>query len=88
MKPRLIDANALYRELHNIGGCGAAPGTWEDGWDQAINEAIRLLERAPTLPRAPARKAEARGQSLERPTMQTGGKPIYRQQKQSRKEQI
>ena len=60
LKPRLIDSNALYRELHNIEGCGAAPGTWEDGWDQAINEAIRLLERAPTLPRAPGPRAYVR----------------------------
>lgn len=49
MKIRPIDANALHQALHDAGGCGATPGTWADGWDKAITEAIRLLDEAPTL---------------------------------------
>lgn len=54
---RLIDADAFYEELHSIGGCGAVPDTWADGWDKAIDEAIRLLNRAPTIDAEPVRRA-------------------------------
>ncbi len=43
----LIDKDELYRKLDDIGGCGADKGSWADGWDCAIAEAIRLLETAP-----------------------------------------
>ena len=46
---RLIDANALWQEINNVGGCGAEPDSWADGWDKGINEAIRLVEEAPTI---------------------------------------
>ena len=43
----LIDRDELYRKLDSVGGCGADKESWADGWDCAIEEAIRLLEAAP-----------------------------------------
>ena len=31
--------------LHEIGGCGAEPGTWADGYDKAINEAYEKIKK-------------------------------------------
>ena len=45
----LIDRDALYYKLDSIGGRGADKGSWADGWDKAITEAIRLLEAAPII---------------------------------------
>ena len=45
----LIDKDQLYHNLDSIGGCGAEKGSWADGWDKAITEAIRLLEAAPAI---------------------------------------
>lgn len=39
--------------LHEIGGCGAEPGTWADGYDKAINEAYDRISREPTADVAP-----------------------------------
>lgn len=39
--------------LHEIGGCGAEPGTWTDGYDKAINEAYDRISREPTAAVAP-----------------------------------
>lgn len=46
---RLIDADALYEKLNELGGCGADPETWADGWDKAIEAAITELEDSPTI---------------------------------------
>ena len=46
---RLIDADALWNALNDAGGTGAEHGTWDDGWDKAIDAAIRMLEKAPTV---------------------------------------
>lgn len=46
---RLIDANTLWRNIHNAGGRDALKGSWADGWDKAIDECIRLVEEAPTI---------------------------------------
>lgn len=45
----LIDANKLWKEINAIGGCDAEKGSWSDGWDQAINACIGLVEDAPTV---------------------------------------
>ena len=45
---RYIDAEVLYRNLHEVGGCGAEKESWADGWDKAIDEAIRILNKMPT----------------------------------------
>lgn len=39
--------------LHEIGGCGAEPGTWADGYDKAINEAYDRISREPAADVAP-----------------------------------
>lgn len=54
---RLIDADALNKELHSLGGAPAEPATWDDGWNKAIDEAICLLNRAPTMPDKPKKAA-------------------------------
>ena len=49
MQMELIDREELYHRLDSIGGCGADKGSWADGWDKTITEAIRLLEAAPGI---------------------------------------
>lgn len=44
---KYIDADALYEKIHNIGGCDAPPDTWAEGWDEAIDECLNLLESMP-----------------------------------------
>lgn len=46
---RLIDADALCNALNDAGGTGAERGSWADGWDKAIDEAICLVEKAPAV---------------------------------------
>ena len=46
---RLIDADALRNALNDAGGTGAERGGWADGWCKAIDAAIRMLEKAPTV---------------------------------------
>ena len=38
-----IKANKLIKSLAHVGGCGAKPDTFEDGWDKAITEAIGIV---------------------------------------------
>ena len=46
---RLIDADAMWNALNDAGGTGAERGGWADGWCKAIDAAISLLEKAPTV---------------------------------------
>lgn len=32
----LIDREALLKRLHGVGGCGAPPESWADGYDKAM----------------------------------------------------
>lgn len=50
---RLIDADALYKELNDIGGCDAEKNTYAAGWDDAISNAIELLQDEPTILSSP-----------------------------------
>lgn len=43
-----IEREKVYEMLNDLGGCGAEPESWEDGWDKAINAAIKELEDIPT----------------------------------------
>lgn len=45
--PRLIDAHEVYKYLRDLGGCDAEPGSWSDGWDEAIYAAICGLDWIP-----------------------------------------
>lgn len=43
-----IRRKSAYNKLNDIGGCGANPESWADGWDKAINEAISIIEKIPS----------------------------------------
>ncbi|MCM1275493.1 MAG: hypothetical protein NC299_09015 [Lachnospiraceae bacterium] len=42
-----IKREKVYEMLHSIGGCGAKPESWADGWDKAIDTAISELNDIP-----------------------------------------
>lgn len=42
-----IERDKLLEKLHEIGGCGAEPDTWADGYDKAIDAAYGLIQRTP-----------------------------------------
>lgn len=44
-----IEREAVWDALNEIGGCGADADSWADGWDKAINAAIRIVERLPSI---------------------------------------
>lgn len=45
----LIGRKALLKRLHDVGGCGAPPESWADGYDKAIDLAYGMAENAPTI---------------------------------------
>lgn len=46
-KAKYIEIEKVWEMLHEIGGCGAEPESWADGWDKAIDEAINRLAEMP-----------------------------------------
>ena len=46
---RLIDADELWDALNGVGGTGAAPDSWADGYDRGIDAALGFVETAPTV---------------------------------------
>lgn len=64
--PRYIDSEILWQKLHEVGGCGAEKGTWAAGWDQAIDEAIMLLDKMPTADVVPRAESMAEIERLEK----------------------
>lgn len=40
----IYQAKEILRRLHTAGGCGAEKESWSDGWDKAVDEAIRIVE--------------------------------------------
>lgn len=38
-----IEREKVLEALEAIGGCGAEPDTWADGYDKAIDEAYRIV---------------------------------------------
>ena len=44
---RLIDADKLIKELHNAAACDAKEWAYAQGWENAMQEAIRITEEAP-----------------------------------------
>ena len=42
-----IEREEVYKMLNSLGGCGADPDTWADGWDKAIDTAINELDKIP-----------------------------------------
>ena len=47
MSKEYIEREALFKKLHNVGGCDADTGTYAAGYDAAIDLAIELLKKAP-----------------------------------------
>lgn len=43
-----IEREKVYEMLNSLGGCGAEPESWADGWDKAIDTAIAELNKIPT----------------------------------------
>ena len=52
----LISRAALYQALYEAGGCDGEKGSYDDGWDSAMTEAIRLLEQQPAAKLPPIEK--------------------------------
>lgn len=50
-----IDREKVYDMLNALGGCGAEPESWADGWDKAFDEAIRKLDNIPAADVRPER---------------------------------
>lgn len=42
-----LHRKAVFNALNDIGGCGAPPESWADGWDKAIDAAIEAIEKLP-----------------------------------------
>ena len=42
-----IKREKVYEMLNDLGGCGAEPESWADGWDKAIDTAIEELDKLP-----------------------------------------
>lgn len=42
-----IEREKVYEMLNALGGCGAEPESWADGWDKAIDTAIYELNKIP-----------------------------------------
>ena len=42
-----IKRETVCEELNDIGGCGADPNSWADGWDRAISAAIKIVKDTP-----------------------------------------
>ena len=53
-----IEREEVYEMLHALGGCGADPDTWADGWDKAIDTAIEELDDIPAADVRPERHGE------------------------------
>ena len=41
---KYVKVKKVYKMLHSIGGCGAEPESWADGWDKAIDEVCHNLK--------------------------------------------
>lgn len=50
-----IKRETVCEELNDIGGCGADPNSWADGWDRAISAAIKIVKDTPAADVAPVR---------------------------------
>lgn len=53
-----ISREALLKRLHEVGGCGAPPDSWADGYDKAIDLACGMVKNAPAADVVPARRGE------------------------------
>lgn len=52
----MSEIEKLHRLLYEAGGCDGEKGSYDDGWDSAITEVIRLLEQQPAVKQMPPEK--------------------------------
>ncbi len=50
-----IEREKVYKMLNALGGCGAEPENWSDGWDKAIDTAVAELNQIPAVDVRPER---------------------------------
>lgn len=62
-----IKRERVLEILHDIGGCGAEPGTWDDGYDSAINAAYDAVQSEPAADVAPVVHAHWKGYHTQEP---------------------
>ena len=60
-----IERDKVYNMLNALGGCGAEPESWSDGWDKAIDTAIEELDDIPAADVRPERHGEWNELSLD-----------------------
>lgn len=53
-----IEREVLLEKLHEVGGCGAEPNTWADGYDKAVDLAYGMVQMMPTADVAPVRHGQ------------------------------
>lgn len=53
-----IEREKVYEILNALGGCGAEPESWADGWDKAIDTAIDELNKIPAADIRPEKHGE------------------------------
>jgi len=53
-----LHRKAVFNALNDIGGCGAPPESWADGWDKAIDAAIEAIEKLPNADVEPVKHGE------------------------------
>lgn len=53
-----IEREKVYEMLNALGGCGAEPESWADGWDKAIDTAIDELNKIPAADVRPEKHGE------------------------------
>lgn len=51
-----LHRKAVFNALNDIGGCGALPESWADGWDKAIDAAIEAIEKLPNADVEPVKR--------------------------------
>lgn len=44
---KYVEVKKVWKMLNGLGGCGAEPESWTDGWDKAIDTAIGELDKIP-----------------------------------------
>lgn len=54
---KYIERRAIVEKLNEIGGCDATD-EWSKGWDQAINTAVKAVEKLPAADVAPVKHGE------------------------------
>lgn len=52
---KYVKVEKVYKMLHGLGSCVAEPGSWAEGWGDAIDAAIEELDKLPAADVRPER---------------------------------